>query len=263
MTSFRCPGTAQHVTLKGQDDYVRTVLLTQLLADHLPQLPWFLRNLQCTLEDCSTVLENVCSALEAHPRICAGFVRIACMAELAQPVTAPIDQLVVLLGKQRAWTTAMAAYVLHELNSTWSNPAQKQVASIGIIRANKALVEARACEDPAAEQSYVAGILSIAGLLPLVNLKGGMDAAPDWVGVSSEAVQKQREIFGTDFLELGRWVRLLWKLPLEDSYTEVMAEPTPVLSYSQTLPKDMYSPLAALNSGLESRNLVLVSKGTV
>jgi HD-like signal output (HDOD) protein len=263
MTSLLHHGTAWSGILKGKDDYTRTVLLTELLADHLPHLPWFLRDLQCALEDSSTVLERVCTALEAHPRICANFIRIGCMAEPAQPISIPIDQLVVLLGKRRVWTTAVAALLLHELNSTWSNTAQKQAASIGLARANTALALARAAEDPFLEQAYVSGILAVAGLLPLLYLSGVTDHVPDWLDLSPEAVQKQREIFGTDSLELGRWARLLWKLPLENSGTEVMCESAPALSYFQTLPKDSPRPVAALNSGAESRNLVLVLKGTV
>lgn len=263
MTSFVHHGTARHGTLKGKDDYTRTVLLTELLTDHLPRLPWFLRNLQCALEDSSTVLERVCTALEAHPRICADFIRIGCMVEPAQPISIPVDQLVVLLGKRRVWTTAVAAFLLHELNSTWSNTAQKQAASIGLARANTALAMARAAEDPFLEQAYVFGILAVAGLLPLLYLSGVTDHVPDWLDLSPEAVQKQREIFGTDSLELGRWARLLWKLPLENSGMDVMCEPAPALPYSPILPKDLHRPVAALNSGPESHNLVLVSKGTV
>jgi HD-like signal output (HDOD) protein len=261
MTSLLHHGTARPATLTGQDDYVRSVLLTELLADHLPRLPWFLKNLQCALEDSSTVLEKVCTALEAHPRICADFIRIGCMAEPAHPIVVAVDQLVVLLGKRRVWTTAVAAFLLHELNSTWSNAAQKEVASIGLGLASNALAMARAVEDTSLEQAYVSGILSIAGLLPLLYLSGVTDQVPDWLDVSPEAAQKQRELFGTDFLELGLWARLLWKLPLENCGTEVRCEPAPVLSHFPLLPKDLYSPVAG-NSGSESRNLVLVSKGT-
>jgi hypothetical protein len=183
------------------------------------------------------------------------------MVEPAQPIVVPVDQLVVLMGKRRVWTTAVAAFLLHELNSPWSNAAQKEVASIGLERGNKALAIARAAEDTFPEQAYVSGILSIAGLLPLLYLSGVTDRIPDWLDVSPEAAQKQRELFGTDFLELGLWVRLLWKLPLENCGTEVMCEPAPALSHFPLSPKDLYSPVAGLNSGSESHNLVLVSKG--
>lgn len=263
MTSLLHHETARPGTLQGKDDYERTILLTELLADHLPRLPWFLKNLQCALEDSSTVLEKVCTALEAHPRICADFIRIGCMAEASQPIMIPVDQLVVLLGKRRVWTTAVAAFLLHELNSTWSNHAQKEVASIGLKRAHKALAMARAAEDASPEQAYVSAILSIAGLLPLLYLSGVTDQVPDWLDVSPEAAQKQRETFGTDFLELGRWARLLWRLPLTDCGTEAICEPAPALLHLPLLPKDLYLPVTAMNSGSESRHLKLVSKGTL
>jgi hypothetical protein len=263
MSSFLHYGSTLPEKLKGQDDYVRAVLLTELLADHLPRLPWFLRNLQCALEDSSTVLEKVCAALEVHPRICADFIRLACIAEPAQPITVPVDQLIVLLEKDRVWTTVIAAFLLHELNSTWSTRAQKEVASIAVTRANNALAMASEDEDLAQQEAYISGILSIIGLLPLLHLSSESDFVPDWLDVSADAVQKQREFFGTDFLELGRWAQLLWKLPLEDPDTQVMFDQSPALSYSQILPKDLYSPVAALSSGAENRSLILISKGTV
>jgi hypothetical protein len=263
MTSFLHNGSTLPEKLKGKDDYVRAVLLTELLADHLPRLPWFLRNLQCALEDSSTVLEKVCSALEVHPRICADFVRLACIAEPAQPITVPVDQLIVLLGKERVWTTVIAAFLLHELNSTWSTRAQKEVASIAVTRASNALATASEDESMAPQEAYISGILSIVGLLPLLHLSGETDFVPDWLDVSPDAVLNQQEVFGTDLLELGRWSQLLWKLPLEHPDTQLMFDRSPALAYSQILPKDLHSPAAALSSGSESHGLILISKGTV
>lgn len=255
-------GIALTGAIKDKDDYTRAVLLTELLADHLPQLPWFLRNLQCALEDSSTVLEKVCAALESHPRIYADFIRIACIAEPAHPIAMPVDQLVVLMGKDRVWTTAIAAFLLHELNNTWSSVAQKEIAAIAIMRANAALATADLDDDLAIQQAYVSGILSIIGLLPLLHFSGETERIPEWLNLSDEAAQQQREKFGADFLELGRWAQFLWRLPLDGLDAEASFEQAPTLSYSQILPKDEYSPLA-LNSSSENRNLVLVPKGNV
>lgn len=262
MTSGPQHGIALTGAIKDKDDYTRAVLLTELLADHLPQLPWFLRNLQCALEDSSTVLEKVCAALESHPRICADFIRIACIAEPAHPIAMPVDQLVVLMGKDRVWTTAIAAFLLHELNNTWSSVAQKEIAAIAIMRANAALATADLDDDLAIQQAYVSGILSIIGLLPLLHFSGETERIPEWLNLSDEAAQQQREKFGADFLELGRWAQFLWRLPLDGLDAEASFEQAPTLSYSQILPKDEYSPLA-LNSSSENRNLVLVPKGNV
>lgn len=252
-------GIALSGGLKDKDDYVRSVLLTELLADHLPRLPWFLRNLHCALEDSSTVLENVCAALQAHPSVQANFLRIASMAEPAQPIYPRIDQIVVVLGKDRVWNTAIAAYLLTELNSTWSTIARKAVAAIGLVHGNDAFMKACNAGDPAAEQAYVDGVLSIAGLLPLLNVSGATDKVPDWMGTSREAIEKQREIFGTDFRELDRWVRLLWKLPFNGLYTTfakpVLEGPYPTIEQAESL-----IPVTTPNAEPITRNLVLISK---
>src|SRR6266567_3771828 len=99
MISCADGGVARPGLPKGKDDYVRTVLLAELLADHLPRLPWYLRELQCALEGCSTDLERVCAAVKANPVVCENFIRIGSMAEPAEPIRLPVDHLVVLLGK--------------------------------------------------------------------------------------------------------------------------------------------------------------------
>ncbi|HZU30291.1 MAG TPA: hypothetical protein VFB79_04195 [Candidatus Angelobacter sp.] len=263
MTPFPDYGIQSPGALKGKDDYVRSVLLTELLADHLPRLPWFLRNLQCTLEESSTVLENVCKALEAHPAVCTNFVRIACMAEPAQPIFPQLDQIVIMLGKERVWNTAVAAYLLVDLNSTWSTIPKRAVAMAGLAKGDDAFVKACNAGEPAAEQAYVSGILSIVGLLPLLNVSGVTDRVPDWLGTSSVAIDKQRETFGTDFLELDRWVRLLWKLPLDKIYVHSSAKPVLEASNPVAQQKEFVSPVAvpAVEAGV--RNLVLISRGNV
>jgi len=240
---------------KGKDDYVRTVLLTELLADCLPRLPWYLRELQSALEAGSTDLEKVCLALKVNPAICENFARIGCMAEPAEPIRMPLDHLVVLLGKQRVWTVAVAAFLLTEIDNNWSSVAKREVASIALARANAAVVRAKADEDVALDQVYAGGVLSVIGLLPLVEASGVTDHAPEWIEVAAEAIDKQREVFGTDFLELDRWVRMIWRLPMEMSYA--VAEPVSVQPY---VPEHASKPLGS-DQGI--RNLVLVSRGSV
>src|SRR5260221_269450 len=239
---------------KGSDDYVRTVLLTELLADHLPHLPWYLRDLQCALEGCSTDVEGVCAARRATPRVCENFTRTVSWAEPAEPICLPIDHLVVLLGKQRAWTVAVAAFLLSEIDSTWASVAKKEVAKLALRHASNAAARAK-IEDGDADQAYAAGVLSVAGLFPLVEASGIADHVPEWIGVSAEAIEKQRELFGTDFLEIGRWIGVIWRLPLEMTYSTVE------LTTSQPLGKENPYPVVLQVLGQGARNLVLVSRG--
>jgi HD-like signal output (HDOD) protein len=230
------------------------VLLTELLADHLPHFPWYLRDLQCALEVCSTDLERVCSALKASPTVCENFIRIGSMAESAEPICLPIDHLVVLLGKQRVWTVAVSAFLLTEIDSTWSTVAKKAVARLALTRASNAAARAK-IDDGDADQAYAAGVLSVAGLLLLVEASGITDHVPEWIEVSAEAIEKQRELFGTDFLELDRWIRVIWRLPLEMVYS------TAELAPPQPFGKENTYPVVLQGGDQGTRNLVLVSRG--
>ncbi len=251
-----CPdgGVVRLGVPKGSDDYVRTVLLTELLADHLPHLPWYLRDLQCALEGCSADLERVCAALRASPTVCENFIRIGSLAEPAEPICLPIDHLVVLLGKQRAWTVAVAAFLLSEIDSTWASVAKKEVAKLALMRASNAAARAK-IEDGDADQAYAAGVLFVAGLLPLVEASGITDHVPEWIEVSAEAIEEQRELFGTDFLEIDRWIGVIWRLPLEMTYSTVELTP------SQPLGKENPYPVVLQGCDQGTRNLVLVSRG--
>ncbi len=251
-------GTVWSGLPKGKDDYVRTVLLTELLTDHLPRLPWYLWELQCVLEAGSTDLEKVCVAIKVNPAVCENFIRIGSMAEPAEPIRLPLDHLIVLLGKERVWTVAVAAFLLTQIDNNWSSMAKREVASIAMARANMAVVRAKAAnEDVALDQAYAAGILSVIGLLPLVEASGVADHAPEWMKVAAEAIDKQREIFGTDFLELDRWVRMIWRLPLDMSCAA--AEPASPQMYAT----EHACPVKPLSNEQRIRNLVLVSRGSV
>ncbi len=243
--------------------YMKTQLLTELLVDHLPRLPWFLRDVQSALEDGSTDLYSVCGALKAHPAILENFVRIGAMAEPAQPIRMPLDHLVVLLGKQRTWSVALAAYVLAEMTSAWATAARQEAGSIGLALANNALARARMVDAEAPEQAFAAGVLSVIGFLPLLEASGETNCLPEWLDSSKEAIHLQREIFGTDFLELNCWIRLLWRLPLLAPEQTVAVEP--VRSETEPVAEDeaLLQVLPFVANDAAARNLVLVSRGVV
>jgi hypothetical protein len=234
--------------------YAKTTLLTELLTAHLPGLPWFMGELRCALEDGSTHLERVVNMLKVHPAVCENFVRIGSMAEPAQPIRLPLDHLVILLGKRRTWSVAVTSFVLAEIGSPWSTLTQKEVADLGLKTAGNLLDRANRSEHEEPEQAFVQGALSIVGLLPMIDSCALTDRVPDWLGTSSEAVQLQRELFGTDFIELNCWIRLLWGVAVDFSF----ASPT---TADEPVTKDRSMAVAAPVSDPVSRNLVIVPRG--
>ena len=234
--------------------YSRTTRLTELLAAHLPGLPWFMQELRCALEDGSTHLERVVNMLKAHPTVCENFVRIGSKAEPAQQIRTPLDHLVLLLGKRRSWSVAVASFVLAEIGSPWSTLPRKEVAVLGLRIADELFARAQRSGDEEPDQAFVQGILSIAGLLPMIDSWGLTDRVPDWLGTSSEAVQSQRELFGTDFIELNCWIRLLWGVAVDFSFTSP-------LTAEEAATKDRCSAVAVPVSDPVARNLVIVPRG--
>jgi hypothetical protein len=192
--------------------------------------------------------------LQAHPAVCENFVRIGSMAEPVQPIRLSLDHLVVLMGKQRSWSVAVAAFVLAEISSPWSTLTQKEVADIALSNAGKLLDRANKSQNEEPEQSFVKGVLSISGLLPLIDSCGLTERAPEWLGTSAEAIQLQRELFGTDFVELNCWIRVLWGVAVEFAF----AAPT---GTAELAPKDRSTAVAAPVSDPATRNLAIVPRG--
>lgn len=193
--------------------HARTMYLTGLLLDHLTPFPRPLQQLQNVLEDPSTDLQKACEALEADPLLCANFRNIAVMAEPSEPNTT-LDQWIVLLGKQRTWSVAVAAFVLEQIDGEFAPPALKKLGGLARQRGASALQVALLTEDEAPEQAWAFGVLSVIGLLPLIDIASPADNAA-WIGLSPEATARQREQFGTDGLELYQWISLLWRLPIQ------------------------------------------------
>jgi len=194
-------------------DRLRTAFLTGLLLDHLPPFPAFLQQLQCILHDCAIDLEKACVALNTHPAVRGNFMRIAGMAE-PNETALPLDHLIVLLGRQRAWTVAVASFVMAEIDNDRALPVLRRIAHFGEEQGAIAATLALLTEDEAPEQAYVSGFLSIIGLLPLIDIAALQNECPAWIGISPAAIAAQRGQFGTDCAELACWIRLLWRLPL-------------------------------------------------
>jgi len=200
-------------TSKPDADRLRTAFLTGLLLDHLPPFPAFLQQLQCILHDCAIDLEKACVALNTHPAVRGNFMRIAGMAE-PNETAPPLDHLIVLLGRQRAWTVAVASFVMAEIDNDRALPVLRRIAHFGEEQGAIAATLALLMEDEAPEQAYVSGFLSIIGLLPLIDIAALQNECPAWIGISPAAIEAQRGQFGTDCAELACWIRLLWRLPL-------------------------------------------------
>jgi HD-like signal output (HDOD) protein len=199
---------------KPDSDHLRTAFLAGLLLDHLPPFPAFLRQFQCILNDCTIDLEKACVALGSHPAVCGNFMRIAGMAE-PNETALPLDHLILLLGRERAWTVAVASFVMAKIDNDRSLPVLRRIARFGEEQGGIAATLALLTEDEAPEQAYVSGFLSIIGLLPLIDMAPLQNDCPAWIGISPAAIAAQRGQFGTDCVELACWIRLLWQLPLE------------------------------------------------
>jgi HD-like signal output (HDOD) protein len=212
------PNTPMHrIIVMPQVPDLRTVYLTELLIDQLPSLSRPMHDLYRLLE-ADIDPEKISATLMQDLNLCMHFVELGGLAELAA-FAISLDHLVVMLGKSRVWTVAVGAFLLKEIETSVSIPVLSQVRDLARQQASIALSEATAREEPACEQAYVYGLLSVIGLLPLIELTALEEDIQGWVGISAAAVAKQRQYFGTDYIELSRWIKRLWHVPLDSPYS--------------------------------------------
>jgi HD-like signal output (HDOD) protein len=143
---------------------------------------------------------------------CAEFVRICRLAELPANDDR-LDSLIVLLGKERVRTVSIGAFLTSYLAA---QPAAVLAAFYRRIDrlASMAYRLALSSDEIDAQEAYVAGLVHHAGTLPLLHtIDPASELSAAWLEFTLESLTAQWLLFGTDTLELGQAIALLWDYP--------------------------------------------------
>jgi HD-like signal output (HDOD) protein len=184
----------------------------RLLADHLPPQPFWLQQLNGVLNAGTIDLARAAELIGIEPIFCAEFMRIS---RLAEPFSRAdrLEDLLVLLGSERARTVAAGAFLTSFLAAQDSSPLTdflRRTERLGSMSSRLAL---SSTETDAAE-AYVAGLVHYVGALPLLRTLNPSDLSSTRLDFTPESITSQRFSFGTDIIELGQAVALLWDYPL-------------------------------------------------
>jgi HD-like signal output (HDOD) protein len=183
----------------------------RLLADHLPPQPFWLQQLNGVLNAGTIDLARAAGLIGIEPIFCAEFMRISRLAELFSRADRPED-LLVLLGSERARTVAAGAFLTSFLaaqDSPTLTEFARRIERLGSMSSRLAL---SSTETDAAE-AYVAGLVHYVGALPLLRTVDPSDLSSTRLDFTLQSITSQRSSFGTDIIELGQAVALLWDYP--------------------------------------------------
>lgn len=194
----------------------RKVALMAALSDGLPTLPAYVFELNSLLAASPVNLRRVGEVIRTDPSLTAQVLRLSNSAFLGcrERVT-KIEHAVMLVGTERlrtmVLTCSLVEYVGHrvaseDMQSFWQHCFLTAALS-------ERLARALAYAQP--EQCYLAGLLHDIGALPLLVVaaaesKGREDLATWGWG---ESLELEREHFGIDHCEVGRWIGVSWNFP--------------------------------------------------
>jgi HD-like signal output (HDOD) protein len=186
--------------------------LWRLLSEYLPRPPFWWQQLNGVLNAGAVDLTRTVELINYEPSFCSEFMRICRLAELPA-ADDRLDNIVVWLGKERSRAVMVGAFLSSYL------AAQNAPVLIEFGRRTERLASmayrlALSSDEIDAQEAYVAGLLYHAGTLPLLRtIDPDSELSPAWLDFSLESLTAQWLLFGTDTIELGQAMALLWDYP--------------------------------------------------
>jgi HD-like signal output (HDOD) protein len=191
----------------------RRGFLMAILSEGLPTLPGYVFELNGLLNSSPVNLKRAGEVIRTDPSLSAQVLRVcnSALLNLRWRVTS-IDHAVILLGAERlrtlVLTCSLVEYVGHRLSaadvqSFWQHSFLTALLSERI---------AKAVHYAQSGQAYMAGLLHDIGALPLLVIsakekqRGDNSTSESW----GEAVELERQRFGADHCEIGRWIGVSW-----------------------------------------------------
>jgi HD-like signal output (HDOD) protein len=206
--------TSPETSADQEEKQNRKVRLMEALAEGLPTLPAYVFELNSLLAATPVDMKRVNEVVRTDPSLTAQVIRLCNSAFMGfrAPITR-IENAIVLVGTERlrtmVLTCSLVEYVGHrvsseEIQSFWQHCFLTAALSERI---------ARAIAYPQAEMAYLAGLLHDIGALPLLVVASAESKfSPGTISMAGwgECVDAERERFGSDHCEIGRWIGISW-----------------------------------------------------
>jgi len=191
----------------------RKLALMAALSDGLPTLPAYVFELNSLLAATPVNLKRVGEVIRTDPSLAAQVLRLCNSAFMGfRNRVTRIEHAVMLAGTERLrtmiLTCSLVAYVGHrvaseDIQSFWQHCFLTATLSERL---------ARGIAYPEPELSYIGGLLHDVGALPLLVIASTQSQGPENMAICGwgESVELEREHFGIDHCEVGRWIGVSW-----------------------------------------------------
>lgn len=189
------------------------VSLMASLSDGLPTLPAYVFELNTLLSTTPVDMKRAGEVIRTDPSLTAQVIRLAnsVLLGLRERVSS-IEHAVVLLGTERLRTLVLTCSLLEYVGQKLTTKDVQAFWQHCFLTATLGERLARGTGYPQPEQTYLAGLLHDVGTIPLLVIcdswKGPVEnpSLEGW----GESVKLERERFGTDHCEIGRWIGVSW-----------------------------------------------------
>ncbi len=194
----------------------RKLALMAGLSEGLPTLPAYVFELNSLLAANPVNLKRVGEVLRTDPSLTAQVLRLCNSAFMGfrERIT-KLEHAIILVGTERLRTMVLTCSLVQYAGHRVASEDVQSFWQHCFLTATLSERLARAVSYPQPEQAYLAGLLHDIGVLPLLVIastetRNSESSVPyTW----SESLELERERFGADHCEVGRWIGISWNFP--------------------------------------------------
>jgi putative nucleotidyltransferase with HDIG domain len=206
---------SRELALAGSEGEVRRrkAGLLAILSEGLPTMPSHLFQLNAMLGASPVDLKQVSTLIRSDPSLTAQLLRLcnSALFNLRRRVTR-VEEAAILMGIERLRNLAFTCYLIQLSCEQLPGEQVEMFWTHSLIVAMLSERVARRLNLEECDQAYLGGLLHDVGKLPLLMVAAEEDtAAAVWLkGDSAESLGLEREYFGLDHCEVGRWLGINW-----------------------------------------------------
>lgn len=211
--SFQLPAQPSTVSEDKEAQQSRKLALMAALSDGLPTLPAYVFELNSLLSAARVDLKHVVEVIRTDPSLTAQLLRLCNSAFMGvRNRVTKIEHAVTLVGTERLRTLVLTCSLIEHMGHRVASEDIQAFWQHCFLTAALSERLARAIAYPQPEQAYLAGLLHDIGTLPLLVVTSAEWPVREnmtscgW----SESVELERQRFGIDHCEVGRWIGTSW-----------------------------------------------------
>jgi putative nucleotidyltransferase with HDIG domain len=192
--------------------------LLAILSEGLPTLPSHLLQLNAMLGSSPVDLKQVSAVIRSDPSLTAQLLRLcnSALFNLRRRVTR-VEEAAILMGTERLRNLVFTCYLIQLSCAQLPGDQVETFWTHSLIAATLSERVARRLNMEDSDQAYLGGLLHDVGKLPLLMVAAEENTtAAVWLKRdNAESLGLEREYFGLDHCEVGRWLGINWNFDAE------------------------------------------------